>query len=123
MAFSMQPLSFKDVKGAMDKALESEYGVKITCATHGAAIKLRHRMNAARTQDRRENKKVYPEDHVMYGNSPYDALVMRIPYLPDGSKGTVLHVVRVTEDSLQVEELTAGDVGNITESDTTHDDA
>lgn len=105
MAFSTQPLSFKDVKGVMDKALAAEHGVKVKCSSYGAAMKLRHRMNAARTRDRIENKKVYPEEHPMYGCSPYDQLVMRIE-----RNSPFLIVQKVTEDTIETATLTAEDI-------------
>lgn len=98
MPFSHQPLAFKDVIGAMDKALEFGGGM-VPCKNEGAATLLRHRMNSARSQDRRRSTQIYPEGHPMYGQSPYDQLVMRLREI-DG----VWHVImeKSTEDSILV---------------------
>ncbi len=37
----------------------------------------KHRINYFRVLHRRDNQKLYPEDHIMHGRSPYDIFIIR----------------------------------------------
>lgn len=70
--------SYAEVREALDKALDSEKGVRIRCDNHGAAVHLRHKIYKFRTLDRRESMKLFSADDARYGNSAYDGLVALI---------------------------------------------
>jgi hypothetical protein len=76
--FSKSPLAFGDCRAMLDRALQSTHGIQVRCANHGEAVSLRSRLNSLRRVDRLENKRIYQPDDYMYGNSAYDALVIRI---------------------------------------------
>lgn len=104
MAFSRSPLSYADVRDALEQALASEKGVAIECPDHGAAIALRQRMNTFRKIDRSENRKVYPEDHPLHGNSNFDRLSLRVPPKGDANDNQV-QLVKITEGTFSVKPL------------------
>ena len=79
------PLSDVTLNGArtlMDRALDAERGIEISCATHGAAVQLRQRCYSARLATRNQNKKMGLDPI-----SPWDDLVFEIAAspAPDGS--------------------------------------
>lgn len=78
MPFNHSPLAFDDIREIFDRALASAKGVRVKTETPGAAVQLRHRMNAFRSLARRENAKIYPEDNPMHGRSVYDRLSLRV---------------------------------------------
>jgi hypothetical protein len=53
MGMSESIHSYEDIRGFLDRALESERGVKIEVAEKGKAISMRQRMYKLRTLDRK----------------------------------------------------------------------
>lgn len=66
--------SYNDVRAALDRALESEHGVKVDAKSMGNAIHLRQRMYSFRTLDRKRSTEVYPPGDPRYNTSAYDCL-------------------------------------------------
>ncbi len=92
-------LALNDVKGVLDRALESKFGVKIQCADPKSAIALRARLNTYRYRDRKENHKTYPVGHRLHQMSEYDILVMSI------ENETDIYIRKTTETDITVIEL------------------
>lgn len=90
--------AYGDCRDALDRALESERGIKIECETSGMAIRLRHRMNSFRSRDRQTNSKTYEATHPMHNASAYDKLILRIV-------GSDLLIEKVSSESLTISEL------------------
>jgi len=78
--------AYDDARELFEKALEriaeGGNGIKVRLDNRSAAVRLRHRMNKFRTQDRSANAQVYPEEDPNHGASVYDKLQLRIP--PEG---------------------------------------
>lgn len=83
MSFNKSELAFEDVEDAFEKALSSEKGIRIPCASRGVAVTLRSRFNYYRWLNRKHNSETYPKDHPMWNRSAYDKLILRLP--PKGS--------------------------------------
>ena len=66
------------LRDILDRALASQFGIKITGESVGHAISLRHRLNKLRQKDREISNEIYPEGHPARGTSAYDDLVFRL---------------------------------------------
>lgn len=109
MGINKSPLAFEDAKEILDQAVASKHGLRVRCATHGAAIRLRARLNHFRAADRLSNKKIYESDHIMYGASVYDRLVISIPQRGSAEEMYVYVKVRTAADAGVIEELGEND--------------
>ena len=79
MSLSNSRLSYQDCYDLLDRALDADRGICVTVPDKSAANYLRMRIHHARTIDREENRKTYPDpDQPLHGRSPYDILVLRI---------------------------------------------
>ena len=76
-------LSYAAEIDAMEKAMESDMGIRIRMRNWEHANFFRMRLHYARTLDRKQNKEIYQEtsDHKMYGCSQYDPLFAKIRYI------------------------------------------
>ena len=77
MAYNTSITSYVDIRSALDKALESEKGVRLRFPDHKAAMTFKGRVHQLRFLDRKENRKVYPEGDPMHGRSAYDPLMVK----------------------------------------------
>lgn len=80
MSTSTSRLSYSDCFELMDRALEDPRGVRVKFPDEGGANYFRLRLHSARKIDRQDNCEIYPKDHPMYGQSPYDQLIARKRY-------------------------------------------
>lgn len=103
MVTSSSRLAFSDCYELMEKAISDPKGIKIKFARDEDAWHFRVRLHTARRIDRTDNMKLFPEDHMMHGKSPYDTLVMRIK--PNGDGGYWLRLERISIDHLEIESL------------------
>ena len=78
MSVNNRPGALQGIKAIADRTLDSSEGIRIECPDHAAALKLRQQFNSLRVADRRDSTKIYPADHVMYGNSVYDGIETRL---------------------------------------------
>lgn len=105
MGFSRSPRAFTDAREILERALEAPKGVRIPCSSRSAATLLRSRLNYYRKIDRAQNKMVYDQDHPLYGQSMYDALILRIP--PKGTPGdNILWIEPHSTEGIVIEEIT-----------------
>lgn len=72
----LKELSFKLQKETLERALESENGVRATFRTRSEAVNFRHRCYLYRAFDREWNASLYPSDHPMHGLSMFDDLLI-----------------------------------------------
>lgn len=99
---------YNHVFDLMDEALERDRGLEIECESDGKAVRLRHRMNAARARHRRREAHQLgadPQGH----HTAYDSLVFRIPK----SRPTViqlLHTESVYGMSFRVRDPATGEL-------------
>lgn len=70
--------AYEDCYAVLDKALLDGEGVRVGQPSEDACHVFRHRLNYARTLDRRQNKDVYDRSHPMFGQSEYDRLQFTI---------------------------------------------
>lgn len=84
MAMSNSRLAYKDCYKLYERALSDPKGVKVKFAKHDDAWHFRHRMHHARKLDRKDNEKVYSEDHPMHGLSDFDKITARVEKDGDG---------------------------------------
>lgn len=91
MGANISPLAQEDVRQALDRALETPNGIAITFDTANAAankaacITTRARIHKVRAFDREQNRKLWPVDHPMHGNSVWDAIFSTVEEKEDGS--------------------------------------
>lgn len=77
MAYNSSLTSYPDITSALDRALESPKGIRVTFDTDAAVHTFCGRVHSFRFKDRQINKKTYPPDHLMHGASAYDPLMIR----------------------------------------------
>jgi hypothetical protein len=68
----------EDCFEVLDRALESDTGVRAMMDDKGAAIHYRMRLHYARKLDRERSTEAHPTDHPDYGKSVYDNLVVSV---------------------------------------------
>lgn len=100
MTSTLSLLAHDDIRQALDRALESPNGIKLTFDRFERARSFRSRCNYFRANDRRQNKEQLPEDHPLHSNSIYDKLM----FIIDKSEPTVLRIEKV-ELRAKIEEL------------------
>src|SRR5258708_9905402 len=97
-------MSYRDIFEKYDQALEDPKGIRLVFTNETDARNYRTRMHNARTLDRRENARTYPEGDVMHGQSAYDVLQCIIRY-GDDEKTIYLYVEPRDKNSPEVELL------------------
>ena len=103
MAGSKDTITYEAELEALNKALESDAGVRIPFGVQGDAINYRLRLHKARRNDRTANKQMYDSDHPLWGKSVYDGLVVRIT--PEKGKWYVYVVKSTMGDIEPLEEV------------------
>lgn len=109
MPANNSPLALEGLKEILDRALASERGIKVVFSggspeqNSATATYQRGRMHKLRVDDRNSSMQVYPEDHPLRGQSPWDALMISKVYRPDGA--CELHILKTSLTSFQIEEL------------------
>lgn len=98
MTHATSILAYPDIKAVLDKAIESERGVKVEFATSREAERFKARACMFRVLVRRENAKLYEVAHSLHGRSVYDCLVI-------GGQSPVVTVIPLKESRYTVEEL------------------
>lgn len=78
MSFSKDRSLYKDVQDALDRALASTRGIKLTFSSGGSAVQFRHRIYSLRKLDRHESRAIYKPGDDDYDRSPYDRLTIQI---------------------------------------------
>lgn len=84
MGMSKQRGSYADCAKLLQDALNTSKGLKVRCEDKGAAVQLRTRLNVMRRMDRLDNKRTYPPEHPLYGNSAYDVLAILLEEVDGG---------------------------------------
>lgn len=100
MSYNTSINSYPDIRGAADKALASEKGVRLRFPDERAAMTFKGRFHSFRHMDRKENKKIYTKDHPMWGCSAYDPLMIKTV------EPTVVAVIKLEGVEFEVEEIT-----------------
>lgn len=100
MSYNTNINAYPDIRQALDRALASEKGVRLTFENSKAAITFKGRVHSFRYLDRKENRKVYPEDHPMHGRSAYDPLMVKT------ESELVVAVIKLEGVEFQTEEIT-----------------
>ncbi len=98
MSFSKSVLAYPDIRDYFERAIESEKGIRIICTDAKAATMYKHRINYFRVLHRKDNQKLYPQDHTMHGRSPYDVLVVK-------QRENILILEKMVLDPFQTENL------------------
>lgn len=99
MAMSNSPLSYADVRTAMDRALANGRGILVKRDTEGQVHHLRQRCYQMRVLDRAANAKTYEPDHPMYNRSVYDKLAFSPRVMEDGTP--CLQIEVASEEALE----------------------
>lgn len=100
MSYNTSITAYPDIRGAADKALASEKGVRLRFPDERAAMTFKGRFHSFRYQDRKENAKIYPEGHIMHKRSAYDPLMIKTV------EATVVAVIKLEGVEFEVEEIT-----------------
>lgn len=78
MGYSTNITAYPDIRKALDQALESPKGMRLSFEDSRAATTFCGRVHSFRFKDRKENTKIYAEpDHPMHGRSVYDPLMIK----------------------------------------------
>lgn len=99
MAYNTSINAYPDIRSALDQALASAKGVRLRFPDERAAMTFKGRVHSFRYQDRKENKKIYAEDHPMWGRSAYDPLMVKTV------EPTVVAVIKLEGVEFEVEEI------------------
>lgn len=99
MPYASSINAYPDVRAALERALASPKGIKLSFKEKTDAISFRGRIHSFRYLERRENKKIYPEDHVLYSSTPYDPLMVKT------IDATTIMIIKLSGDELNIEEL------------------
>jgi hypothetical protein len=110
MSISESRLAYIDCFAAMDKAIDDEAGARVPMESMDAATFYRMRCHQARKIDRRRNREIYEEGHLMYGLSIYDKLVIRIRNVNDR---IYVYFTKVADESNEAESLSEVEEGNV----------
>ena len=70
--------SFPDARAFLNRALENENGAEAVFDTPGGAFKFRMNCYTVRERERKRACKSYPEDHALFGKSPWDGFTFRL---------------------------------------------
>ena len=90
-------LAYPEIRDALDRALQSERGIRVKFRTDVAATQFVGRAYSFRMLDRAENAKIYPDQtHTLHGRSMYD--VFRLKRV-----GNAVEIVPVKLDEGMVE--------------------
>lgn len=100
MPYASSLTSYPDITAALDRALESPKGVRVSFESENAARTFCGRVHSFRFKDRKANCKIYPPEHPMYGCSPYDPLMVR--KMEDKK---VVEIVKLEGVAFEIEEL------------------
>lgn len=95
--------SYLDCYRFLDAALNDRGGARIKAVDVNNAYFIRMRIHQARQLNRDDNKRLYAEDHPMYGSSPYDRLVIRIK---DEDGNVYIYAEHVANEMGDIEPLT-----------------
>lgn len=98
MTHATSILAYPDVKDVLDRALQSERGVKLQFDTSREAERFKARACMFRVLVRRENAKIYEIAHSLHGRSVYDCLII-------GGLSPLVTVIPLKEGRYIVEEL------------------
>lgn len=71
-------MAYTDCFDLLDRALDDDKGTRVKIGDKGDAWHMRLRLNAARTVERDESKRVYQKGDPGYGVTPWDVLVVKI---------------------------------------------
>jgi hypothetical protein len=94
-------LAYPDIKDLLDRALDTESGLKFSVPTAAAAHRLLSRCNHYRVLDRRQNKILYSDPgHLMHGRSVYDKLLIRRGAVPTEIRVEILKPLTVEMEML-----------------------
>jgi hypothetical protein len=78
MSTSTSKSAYADCFDLFDRALAAPRGIRNRCEDDGVAYQLRGRLHTARKLSRLEAFEIYEADDPLYGQSPYDHLVVKI---------------------------------------------
>ena len=102
MSLNASKLSYEDCYEVLDRALESDHGIRASFEDAGEAYNFRQRCHYARKLDRLESRNVYPDPNdPQHGKSVYDMLVISI-------RDCAVHITKRTGPS-NIEELSPDD--------------
>lgn len=100
---SKSPLSYEDIREALDRALEAKKGVRLKLDSNDSAKNFQHRANFFRRQDREDNTKIFPIGHEYNpagkrGLSVYDKLKISV-------RDNIVEIRKYSASVLHTEEL------------------
>lgn len=78
MSLSNSRAAYADCYKLLDAALADPRGIRAEVPSLNNAFRLRLRIHQARSIDRLDNARTYPDDHPLWNRSPYDSLVCRV---------------------------------------------
>ena len=84
MTASTQLEAYPDCISLFDAALASAKGVEYSLDTYERAFEMMQRMQKARVLDRAKWREIRDPSDPLFGTSPYDGLVIRMPREVDG---------------------------------------
>lgn len=119
MGVRKSPEGAADARILLDRALESEKGIRVPFESSGKAQNMRQRCHAVIRRARLDSYKIYEESHRLYGVTPYDTIAIhrenkagtRYPGPPRTRKdapmddGNYLVFVKLDRMEFDVEEL------------------
>ena len=105
MSLPTRIAAYEDCFDVFDRAVT--FGARVQFKTLGEANMYGLRLNQARALRAAENKRLYPSDHVSWGKTDYDHLIVRKPREDDEGKWWV-YIEPAGSDIVCVEILNEG---------------
>lgn len=70
---------YQDAIEILERAFNSPNGVRIETTSKNEGLRLRQKIYMARKFLRLQSKEMYPQDHPLWGQSPYEDIVVENP--------------------------------------------
>jgi hypothetical protein len=85
--------AYPNARALLDRALDSERGIKLPYPDYSQAFKMRMNCYTVRSRERKYSTEIYESSHPLHGQTPWDGIEMII-------EDSVGHIVQSTDDKL-----------------------
>ena len=91
--------AYPDIRQVLDRALESQKGIRLVFKDHKEAMTFKGRCHTFRFKDRAANSKTYHEGHPMHNSSVYAVLMLKSP------SPTTVEIIKLDAATYDMEDL------------------
>lgn len=106
MTFTKAPIAYEDIRPVLDRAVESEKGIRLTFEKNHEAVRWVSRANYIRTYTREQQKKIYPDpEDPNHHQCEWDRLIIRRPIKDETTGRSIVDVIKGMPLPAEIEEL------------------